>query len=87
MEGKKKKQNSLVRLMEYAGGHKKLTILGCALSGVSAVLAMAPYICIWFVARGVFASLADFPERGGLSGTAGLHFSWQLPVCSCISAR
>ncbi len=71
MEGKKKKQNSLVRLMEYAGGHKKLTILGCALSGVSAVLAMAPYICIWFVARGVFASLAD------LSGARGLvRYGW-----------
>ena len=40
-----KKQSSLSRLLGYAGGHKKLTILGCTLSGVSAALSLMPYVC------------------------------------------
>lgn len=71
MEGNKKKRSSLARLMEYAGGHKKLTILGCALSGISAILAMAPYICIWYVARGVFASLSNLSAAQGL-----IQYGW-----------
>ena len=39
-----KKQSSLSRLLGYAGGHKKLTILGCTLSGVSAALSLMPYV-------------------------------------------
>lgn len=49
-------------LLDYGGGHKKLTILGCALSGISAVLSMAPYICIWFIARGVFEIMPGFQK-------------------------
>lgn len=66
MDSKTKKKNSLSQLMAYAGGHKKLTILGCTLSGISAVLSMAPYICIWFVARGVFEALPNLALAGGL---------------------
>lgn len=50
-----KSKNSLAQLMNYAGGHKKLTILGCTLSGVAAVLALGPFICIWLVIREIFA--------------------------------
>lgn len=71
MDWKEKKKSSLSQLMTYAGGHKKLTILGCTLSGVSAVLAMAPYICIWFVARGVFSSLANLSSARGL-----IQYGW-----------
>ena len=69
---KEKKKNSISRLLSYAGGHKKLTILGCTLSGVSAVLSMAPYICIWFVARGVFDALPNFQDAQDLVG-----YGWQ----------
>lgn len=57
-----RKKSSLSQLLSYAGGHKKLTILGCTLSGLSAILSIAPYICIWFVIRGVFAVLPDFQQ-------------------------
>ena len=69
---KEKKKNSISWLLSYAGGHKKLTILGCTLSGVSAVLSMAPYICIWFVARGVFDALPNFQDAQDLVG-----YGWQ----------
>jgi ATP-binding cassette subfamily B protein len=59
MNNERKNESSLSRLLTYAGRHKNLTILGCILSGISAVLAMAPYICIWFVARGIFVSMPD----------------------------
>lgn len=59
---KEKKRSSLAVLLDYGGGHKKLTILGCALSGISAVLSMAPYICIWFIARGVFEIMPEFQK-------------------------
>ena len=35
---KQKKPSSLTRILGYAGGHKNLTILGCILSALSAVL-------------------------------------------------
>mgnify|MGYP001142456193 CR=1 FL=1 len=38
---KQKKPSSLTRILGYAGGHKNLTILGCILSALSAVLGLA----------------------------------------------
>lgn len=37
-----KKQSSLSRILSYAGGHKNLTLLGCILSALSAVLGLIP---------------------------------------------
>lgn len=48
-----------------AGGHKKLTFLGCALSGIAAVLGLIPYVCVWLAARDV---LAVYPDVTGASG-------------------
>ena len=62
---KEKKPGSLSRILEYAGGHRRLTALGCALSAVSAVLGLAPYVCVWLVARAV---LDGWPDLGGVSG-------------------
>ena len=41
--------------MDYAGSHKRLTFLGLTLSAVSMLMSMAPYICIWLVARDLIA--------------------------------
>ena len=66
-----KKQNSLQRIMRYAGGHRRLTILGCLLSALSAVLGLIPYVCVWLAARTV---LAGWPD---LSGAARLaQWGW-----------
>ena len=59
---KQKKPSSLTRILGYAGGHKNLTILGCILSALSAVLGLAPYLCVWLVARSV---LSTWPGLGG----------------------
>ena len=59
---KQTKPGSLARILSYAGGHKNLTILGCILSALSAVLGLAPYLCVWLVARSV---LSAWPGLGG----------------------
>lgn len=56
---KEKKKSGLARILDYAGSHKNLTVVGCILSGIAAILAIAPYICIWFVAREILSSLSS----------------------------
>lgn len=46
-----KKRSSLSRISGYAGRYKKLTVLGCILSALSAVLGLLPYVCVWLAAR------------------------------------
>lgn len=60
-----KKQSNLSKLMGYAGGHKKLTLLGCVLSAVAAVLGLVPYVCVWLVARD---DLSAYPDVAAASG-------------------
>lgn len=68
---KGKQQSSLSRLMGFAGSHRRLTVLGCVLSGLSAVLTMAPFVCIWYVAR---QALAVYPDLGRAEGLA--RYGW-----------
>lgn len=56
---KQKKQSGIAQALGYAGGHRALTYLGCALSGVAAVLGLMPYLCVWLVGRD---ALAVFPN-------------------------
>lgn len=65
MKKKEKKQNGLSQSLGYAGSHKSLTILGCTLSAIAAVLGLAPYICVWLAARDaleVFPNLSAAPD-------------------------
>ncbi|MBM6970875.1 ABC transporter ATP-binding protein [Mordavella massiliensis] len=64
---KQKKQSSLARILGYAGGHRNLTLLGCILSALSAVLGLIPYVCVWLAARDV---LETWPALTGVSGSA-----------------
>ena len=66
-----KKPSSLARILGYAGRHKNLTILGCVLSALSAVLGLAPYLCVWLVARSVLAAWPSLDGAGDLG-----RFGW-----------
>ena len=57
---KQKKKSDVAVLLDYAGSHKGLTFLGLTLSAVSMLLSMAPYICIWLVARDLIAVAPDW---------------------------
>ncbi|MDJ1650058.1 MULTISPECIES: ABC transporter ATP-binding protein [Gordonibacter] len=39
----------LLKLLDYAGSYKALTVVGCALSAVHAALVVAPLVLVWFV--------------------------------------
>lgn len=52
MESKKK--STLSKLLRFAGKYRVLIILAIVLSGISAVLSLFPFICIWFVIKRYF---------------------------------
>lgn len=64
---KEKKRNNFSRLIQYAGGHRALTILGCVLSAIAAILGLAPYLCIWLVARDTLAVFPDLTAATNLA--------------------
>ena len=64
---KQKKQSSLARILGYAGGHRNLTLLGCILSALSAVLGLIPYVCVWLAARDVLETWPALTECPGTS--------------------
>ena len=72
-----KKQGSISRMLSYAGGHKALTILGCTLSGIAAVLGLIPYVCVWLAARDVLEVFPDVTKASGLErwGWAAVIFA------------
>ena len=49
-------------LLEYAGDYRSLSVIGCVLAGISAVLAVIPFICIWFAIKDVFSNLSDLSQ-------------------------
>ena len=77
---KKEKQSPVLgRLLEYAGGHKWLSVLGCGLSGVSAAVGIFPFVFVWYAARGILT------PGGGVS--AGLaRYGWYALAAALLSA-
>ena len=63
---KSKKQNSLSRILSYAGRHKNLTLLGCVLSALSAVSGLIPFVCVWLAAKNALVTWPDFEETHNL---------------------
>lgn len=52
-----KKDSEISRMFKYAGNRHWLTIAGMILAGISTVLSMIPFICIWFVVRDMINAL------------------------------
>ena len=53
-----KKNSEISKMFAYAGSRHWLTILGMVLAGISTVLSMIPFVCIWFVVRDLLNALA-----------------------------
>ena len=84
-----KKRSSLARILGYSGRHKKLTFLGCALSAVSALLGLAPYVCVWLVARAALNGEGGL-ERWGWAAVwfavGSIAFYFAALMCTHIAA-
>lgn len=60
-------KDALAQMAHFAGDRHWLTVVGCVLSGVSAVLSVLPYVCVWFVVQGLL-------QEGNTSGST--RYAW-----------
>ena len=75
---KQKKKSDIAVLLGYAGSYKGLTFLGLALSAVSMLLSMAPYICIWLAARDLIAVAPDWTAAQSVAQYGWLAFAFAV---------
>lgn len=73
-------QSKKVTLMTFAGNHKYLTVLGCVLSGISAIVALVPYLCMWSVVKEVVLTWET-----GLNGERLIRLGWMAVAASLCS--
>ena len=78
----KQKNGELSRMFGYAGKFHVLTVLGCVLSGISTILSMLPFVCIWLVIRDLIQAFA----AGDISlATGSAHYAWMAVVFATAS--
>ncbi len=75
---REKKQSDVAVLLEYAGSYKGLTFLGLGLSALAMILGMAPYICIWLVARDLIAAAPDWTSASGVVRYGWMAFGFSM---------
>ena len=75
---KNQKKNDVAALLDYAGSHRRLTFLGLALSAVSMLLSMVPYICIWLAARDLIAAAPDWTQAENVAQYGWLAFAFAV---------
>ena len=75
---KEKKQSDLAVLLGYAGSYRWLTFLGLGLSAVAMILGMAPYICIWLVARDLIAAAPNWTQATGVARYGWMAFAFSF---------
>lgn len=54
-----KKNSEISRMFQYAGNRHWLTIAGMIFAGLSTVLSMIPFVCIWFVVRDMLNAMME----------------------------
>ena len=75
---KEKKQSDVSVMLGYAGSYKKLTFLGLGLSAIAMILGMAPYLCIWLVARDLIAVAPDWTRAVGVGRYGWMAFAFAV---------
>ena len=75
---KEKKQSDVSVLLGYAGSYKKLTFLGLGLSAAAMILGMAPYLCIWLVARDLIAAAPNWTQAANVGRYGWMAFAFAV---------
>lgn len=78
----KKKNAEISRMFEFAGNRHWLTIAGCILAGLSTVLSMIPFVCIWFVVRDILNAMIQ--GNITLASSSG-RYAWLAVAFSLLS--
>ena len=66
-----KKNSEISRMFQYAGNRHWLTIAGMIFAGLSTVLSMIPFVCIWFVVRDMLNAMME----GDISPVSYTHLT------------
>lgn len=77
---KSKQKSTFSKLLKFAGKYRFLIILAIVLSGISAVLSLFPFICIWFVVKDIFRVLPDVTQA-----TESIKYGWLAVGFSVLS--
>lgn len=78
----KKKNAELSQMFKFAGNRHWLTIAGCVLAGISTVLSMIPFVCIWFVVRDIVNAMIQGDQSLAI---ASGHYAWLAVAFSLVS--
>lgn len=71
-------KNKFIRLLNYSGNYKYLTIMGMFLSALSAICLLVPFIYIWDVVNALLAVAPDFTKAQKLDVYAINAFTFAI---------
>ncbi len=71
-------KNKFIRLLNYSGNYKYLTILGMILSALSAICLLVPFIYIWDVVNALLVVAPDFTKAQNLESYAINAFTFAV---------
>ena len=66
--------------MGYAGGHRVFTYASLALSAISALMALIPFLYIWMILRDVLAAAPDYAQTVNIP-----HYGWMAVLFAVLS--
>ena len=76
----RKNKKGIGEILDFGGNFQLFTILGCILSGISAVLSLMPFMYIWFVVRDVFEAYPNVSEAKNL-----VYYGWMAVIFAITS--
>ena len=71
-------KNKFIRLLNYSGNYKYLTIIGMFLSALSAICLLVPFVYIWDVVNALLAVAPDFTKAQNLDVYAINAFTFAI---------
>ena len=75
-----KKQSDFSRLMGYAGGHRFFTYASWALSAISALVALVPFLYIWMILRDVLEAAPNYARAVNIP-----RYGWMAVLFAAVS--
>lgn len=75
-----KKEKGIGEILAFGGNFRILTVIGCILSGISAILSLMPFVYIWFIVRDIFKFFPDISQAKSL-----VHYGWMAVIFALAS--
>ena len=75
---KTQNKNKFIRLLNYSGNYKYLSILGMIFSALSAISLLIPFIYIWEVVNAILAVAPNFSQAQNLDTYAFNAFAFAV---------